>query len=105
MRISDWSSDVCSSDLPGMPAYEEELFGPVAAVLPAADEADAVRIANDRVFGLGGAVFTRDLSRGERLAREQLGRASCRARVCQYLYISVVAVSLNTKYITKYTSI
>ena len=55
---------------PGMPAYEEELFGPVAAILPARDEADAVRIANDSVFGLGGAVFTRDLARGERVARE-----------------------------------
>ena len=55
---------------PGMPAYEEELFGPVAAILAARDEADAVRIANDSVFGLGGAVFTRDLARGERVARE-----------------------------------
>ncbi|HXT20409.1 MAG TPA: NAD-dependent succinate-semialdehyde dehydrogenase [Thermoanaerobaculia bacterium] len=54
---------------PGMPAYDEELFGPVAAILPARDEADAVRIANDSVFGLGGAVFTRDLARGERVAR------------------------------------
>ncbi len=57
---------------PGMPAYEEELFGPVAAVIPAADEADALRIANDTCFGLGAAVFTRDLERGERLAREEL---------------------------------
>ena len=53
---------------PGMPAYDEELFGPVACVIGARDEADAVRIANDSVFGLGGAVFTRDLARGERLA-------------------------------------
>ena len=53
---------------PGMPAYDEELFGPVACVIGARDEADAVRIANDSVFGLGGAVFTRDLTRGERLA-------------------------------------
>jgi succinate-semialdehyde dehydrogenase/glutarate-semialdehyde dehydrogenase len=54
---------------PGMPAYEEELFGPVAAIVTAKDEADAVRIANDSVFGLGAAVFTRDAMRGERLAR------------------------------------
>lgn len=53
---------------PGMPAYDEELFGPVACVIGARDEIDAVRIANDSVFGLGGAVFTRDLARGERLA-------------------------------------
>ena len=54
---------------PGMPAYEEELFGPVAAIIPARDEDDAVRIANDSVFGLGGAVFTKDPARGERVAR------------------------------------
>jgi succinate-semialdehyde dehydrogenase/glutarate-semialdehyde dehydrogenase len=55
---------------PGMPAYDEELFGPVAAIIKATDEADAVRIANDSVFGLGAAVFTKDLARGERVARE-----------------------------------
>jgi succinate-semialdehyde dehydrogenase/glutarate-semialdehyde dehydrogenase len=55
---------------PGMPAYNEELFGPVASVFIARDEADAVRIANDSIFGLGAAVFTRDAARGERLARE-----------------------------------
>jgi succinate-semialdehyde dehydrogenase / glutarate-semialdehyde dehydrogenase len=54
---------------PGMPAYDEELFGPVAAILTARDEDDAVRIANDSVFGLGAAVFTRDLARGEAVAR------------------------------------
>jgi len=54
---------------PGMPAYDEELFGPVAAIVKARDEHDAVRIANDSIFGLGAAVFTRDLARGERVAR------------------------------------
>jgi len=54
---------------PGMPAYDEELFGPVAAIIEAKDEDDAVRIANDSVFGLGAAVFTRDAARGERVAR------------------------------------
>ena len=54
---------------PGMPAYDEELFGPVAAIIEASDEDDAVRIANDSIFGLGAAVFTRDLARGERVAR------------------------------------
>jgi succinate-semialdehyde dehydrogenase/glutarate-semialdehyde dehydrogenase len=53
---------------PGMPAYDEELFGPVAAIVKARDEDDAVRIANDTIYGLGGAVFTRDLERGRRVA-------------------------------------
>jgi succinate-semialdehyde dehydrogenase / glutarate-semialdehyde dehydrogenase len=55
---------------PGMPAYDDELFGPVAAIIRAKDEADAVRIANDTIFGLGAAVFTQDVERGERIARE-----------------------------------
>lgn len=54
---------------PGMRAYEEELFGPVAAVIRARDEEDAVRIANDNRYGLGASVFTRDVKKGEQLAR------------------------------------
>lgn len=56
----------------GMPAYDEELFGPVAAIIEAKDEADAIRIANDSIFGLGGAVFSRDIKRAEQIAEEQL---------------------------------
>ncbi|MFT3762164.1 MAG: NAD-dependent succinate-semialdehyde dehydrogenase [Pseudoxanthomonas sp.] len=62
--------------VPGMPAYSEELFGPVASILRAKDEADAVRLANDTAFGLGGSVWTRDAARGERVARQlQCGAA------------------------------
>jgi succinate-semialdehyde dehydrogenase / glutarate-semialdehyde dehydrogenase len=57
---------------PGQPAYDEELFGPVAAVIPVKDEEEAVRVANDSVFGLGGAVFSADISRAERLAADEL---------------------------------
>ncbi|HET8646273.1 MAG TPA: NAD-dependent succinate-semialdehyde dehydrogenase, partial [Vicinamibacteria bacterium] len=52
----------------GMAAFDEEVFGPVAAVVPVKDEEEAVRAANDTPFGLGAAVFTRDLQRGQRLA-------------------------------------
>jgi succinate-semialdehyde dehydrogenase / glutarate-semialdehyde dehydrogenase len=62
---------------PGMPAYDEELFGPVAAIITAKDEADAIRIANDSQFGLGAAVFTKDKGRGERIAATQLQAGSC----------------------------
>jgi succinate-semialdehyde dehydrogenase/glutarate-semialdehyde dehydrogenase len=61
----------------GMPAYDEELFGPVAAIIAVADEREAVRVANDTPFGLGAAVFTRDVARGERIAREELEAGSC----------------------------
>ena len=54
----------------GMPAYEEELFGPVASVIRVGSEDAAVATANDSVFGLGGGVITRDIARGERIAAE-----------------------------------
>ena len=54
----------------GMPAYDEELFGPVAAIIPVRNEEEAIAAANDSVFGLGGAVLTRDLDRGERIAAD-----------------------------------
>jgi succinate-semialdehyde dehydrogenase/glutarate-semialdehyde dehydrogenase len=68
---------VMTGVVPGMPAFDEELFGPVAAVVAARDEQDAIRLANHTVFGLGAAVFTRDLERGERIARHELAAGSC----------------------------
>jgi succinate-semialdehyde dehydrogenase/glutarate-semialdehyde dehydrogenase len=62
---------------PGMPAYEEETFGPVAALIRAKDEDDAIRIANDSVFGLGAAVFTRNKNRGQQIAEEKLNAGCC----------------------------
>jgi len=61
----------------GMPAYSEELFGPVAAVIAAKDSEDAIRIANDTSFGLGAAVFTRDTAKGEQIATHRLHAGTC----------------------------
>ncbi|MDO8581343.1 MAG: NAD-dependent succinate-semialdehyde dehydrogenase [bacterium] len=52
----------------GMPAYDEEVFGPVAAVIAVADEEEAIRTANDTPFGLGASIWTKDVARGEKLA-------------------------------------
>ncbi|HYK76186.1 MAG TPA: aldehyde dehydrogenase family protein, partial [Daejeonella sp.] len=61
----------------GMPAYEEELFGPVASIISAEDEKEAIFIANDTVFGLGAAVFSTDIARAERIAEKKLQAGSC----------------------------
>lgn len=61
---------------PGMAAFDEEVFGPVAAVIGARDEEEAIALANRSPFGLGAAVFTRDLERGKRIAEERLAAGS-----------------------------
>jgi succinate-semialdehyde dehydrogenase/glutarate-semialdehyde dehydrogenase len=55
---------------PGNPVYYQELFGPVAMFFRVKDEASAISLANDSPFGLGGSVFTRDIERGKRVARQ-----------------------------------
>jgi succinate-semialdehyde dehydrogenase/glutarate-semialdehyde dehydrogenase len=52
-----------------MPVFREETFGPVAAVIRTSDPQDAVRLANDTQYGLGAALWTRDVQRGKELAR------------------------------------
>ena len=56
----------------GQPAHDEEVFGPVAAIIAAEDEQDAIRIANASEFGLGSGVLTGDLARGRRIAADEL---------------------------------
>lgn len=63
--------------VPGMPAFDQEVFGPVAAIVPAKDEPEAIRLANATRFGLGGAVLTGDAERGERIARSALAAGTC----------------------------
>ncbi len=62
---------------PGMPAFDDELFGPVFAIIEAHDELEAIRLANQTRFGLGAAVFTRDLVRGEKIARDEIESGTC----------------------------
>ena len=72
-RPGAWYPATVLTDVrPGQPAHDEEVFGPVAAIIAAEDEADAIRIANDSEFGLGSGVLTADLDRGRRIAAEEL---------------------------------
>ena len=61
----------------GMPAYDEELFGPVAALIEAKDEKDAMRIANDTIYGLGGGIISKNRAKAEKLAANELQAGSC----------------------------
>ena len=72
-RAGAWyPATVLTNVRPGQPAHDEEVFGPVAAIIAADDEHDAIRIANDSEFGLGSGVLTSDLDRGRRIAAEEL---------------------------------
>ena len=65
-----YEASILDKVVPGIRAYHEEFFGPVAIVIRADDEADALRIANDCPFGLAGSIWTRNSARGERIARQ-----------------------------------
>src|SRR3546814_18267044 len=103
MRISDWSSDVCSSDL-----VEAYAAGRVEAVItfasegPALEASGARRIFDSRQLP-GEIVDVLVVDRQRVNPEQQIGRASCRERVCQYVYVSVVAVSLKNNNTTKTT--
>lgn len=68
---------VLSNVSPGMPAYDDEIFGPVASLIKVKNEKEAIKVANATSFGLGAAVFTKDNERGERIAERELVAGSC----------------------------
>ncbi len=61
----------------GMPAYDEEIFGPVVSMIIAKNEEEAITIANDTRYGLGAGIFTKDIQRGEKIAAEKIQAGSC----------------------------
>ncbi|NWF89403.1 MAG: aldehyde dehydrogenase family protein, partial [Ignavibacteriaceae bacterium] len=68
---------VLANIMPGMPAYDEEIFGPVASLIKVKNEKEAIKVANATTFGLGAAVFTEDVKRGERIAEMELISGAC----------------------------
>ncbi|NOX07980.1 MAG: NAD-dependent succinate-semialdehyde dehydrogenase [Gammaproteobacteria bacterium] len=71
-----YQASILDRVIPGMRAYDEELFGPVAIILRASDEIEAMQLANNTRFGLGGSIWTQDKVRGEKLAHQlQCGAA------------------------------
>jgi succinate-semialdehyde dehydrogenase/glutarate-semialdehyde dehydrogenase len=71
-----YPATVLTNVFPGQPAHDEEVFGPVAAIIAADDETDAIRIANASEFGLGSGVLTSNLDRGRRIAARELEAGS-----------------------------
>jgi succinate-semialdehyde dehydrogenase/glutarate-semialdehyde dehydrogenase len=71
-----YPATVLTNVLPGQPAHDEEVFGPVAAIIAAEDEADAIRIANASEYGLGSGVLTGNVDRGRRIASKELDAGS-----------------------------
>ncbi len=67
-----YPASVLAGVKPGMPAFDDELFGPVAAVIEALDEKQAIALANRSIYGLGGAIFSRDVKRAQELARIEM---------------------------------
>ncbi len=72
-----YPATVLSNVAKGQPAYDEEIFGPVAALIKVKDEHEAIQVANDTPFGLGAAVFTQNTARGKRIAAQGLEAGCC----------------------------
>lgn len=61
----------------GMPAYYEELFGPVAAIIEARDEEHAIELANDSIYGLGSGIFSKNVKKAEKIAATRIQAGNC----------------------------
>jgi len=68
---------VLSKVQPGMPAFEEEIFGPVFSIIEAKDNSHAIDLANNSKYGLGAAVFTSDIKKGRKIAEEKIQAGIC----------------------------
>lgn len=68
---------VLENVLPGQPAFDDEIFGPVISMITAKDEGEAIDLANQSHFGLSAAVFTQNIERGEKIARDQIKVGTC----------------------------
>ena len=68
---------VLSKVQPGMPAFEEEIFGPVFSIIEAKDNDHAIDLANNSKYGLGAAVFTSDINEGRKIAEEKIQAGVC----------------------------
>src|SRR3546814_16188549 len=107
LRISDWSSDVCSSDLESLRDVVKKLMPTVQSVsLGVEVEASRDIFSKGVSIKIDDGVLTDVLDKGHGMQRSlvfslQIGRASCRERVCQYVSIPVVAVYLKKKHDTK----
>jgi len=62
---------------PGMPAFDDEIFGPVASIISVNNEKEAIQLANQTSFGLGGAVFTKNIESGEKIAANDIEAGCC----------------------------
>ena len=61
----------------GIPAYEQEIFGPVISFINVKNEEEAIQVANDTKYGLSAAVFTQDIARGKKIATEKIEAGTC----------------------------
>ena len=68
---------ILSEVKPGMPAYDEELFGPVASMIKTKHEQEAIFMANDTPYGLGGGIFFKDVEKAEKIAKYNMESGAC----------------------------